>query len=197
MTVGERIKLLMDEHEISQNKLAKRAQISQSGLSSILSGASSPKENTLQAIAKAFDCTVAELLGESSSSFIPMVKNALPVIGEIVCGTPITEEQNIEGYQDIPAGVHADFALRCRGDSMSPTFLDGDLVLIRQQPDVEDGQIAAIFINGEATLKHVYHQKDALLLTADNPAFAPMTIPITTGEFTAIQGLAVGYVRMF
>lgn len=195
MHVGERISKKMAEKRISQNRLAKQAQISQSGLSSIIAGAVSPKENTLSAIAAALECTVAELVGESPPGIIGMKIRAVPVVGEIACGTPITAEQNVEGYADLPDGIHADFALRCKGDSMAPTFEDGDLVLIRQQPDVEDGQIAAVNVACEATLKHVYHQPTGILLVADNPKYAPIFVP--GSNEIIIHGLAVGYTRMF
>lgn len=193
MTVGERIGAMMKKQGVSQNRLAKAAQMSQSGLSSIISGAVSPKENTLQAIANALGCSVAELLGGSAN--IHVRRNAVPIVGEIACGTPITAEQNIEGYADLPDGVHADFALRCKGDSMTPTFNDGDFVLIRQTPDVLDGQIAAVGIGGEATLKHVYKQNTGLLCVSDNPKYPPQFFP--ADEPLTIYGVAVGYVRMF
>ena len=78
---------------------------------------------------------------------------------------------------------------------MSPLFEDGDLVLIRQQPEVEDGQIAAIGIDGEATLKHVYKNGGGVLLCANNPKYAPITA--NPEEDVKIYGLAVGYVRLF
>jgi repressor LexA len=193
MTVGQRIKQKLKEQHISQNKLARAAQISQSGVSDIINGISSPKEVTLVAIAEALNCTVAELLGEAPPGIVAIMKNAVPIVGDIACGTPITAQQNIEGYADLPSGVRADFALKCKGDSMSPTFEDGDLVLIRQQPDVEDGQIAAVNVACEATLKHVYHHQNGLLLVADNPKYAPMFVR----EDIIIHGLAVGYIRMF
>lgn len=200
MTVGEKIKLEMKRQKVTQNKLAKAAKISQSGLSSIVSGQVSPREDTLRAIADALGCSFSELLGEQENTsfpFIPIQAHSVPIVGTIACGTPITAEQNIDGYADLPEGVRADFALRCRGDSMYPTFNDGDIVLLRQQPDVEDGQIAAALINGEATLKHVYHEPDGLLLVADNPAFAPIRVKPTADDYSAIQGRAVGYTRMF
>lgn len=197
MNVGQRISVKMKEQKISQNKLAKLAQISQSGLSSIIAGAVSPKENTLQAIAKALGCSVAELMGEFPQGIISIIPHAIPVVGEIACGTPILAEQNIEGYADLPEGVHADFALRCKGDSMVPTFRDGDLVLIRKQPEVENGQIAAISINGEATLKHVYIRESGLMLVADNPAYEPILAAPSSDRQIIIHGLAVGYIRIF
>ena len=187
----------MRERHISQNKLAKLAQISQSGISSIISGAVSPKEVTVSAIAKALGCSVSELMGELPTNFLQLNRNAVPIIGTIACGTPILAEENVEGFADLPDGIRADFALRCKGDSMSPTFIDGDLVLIRQQPDVENGQIAAVSIDGEATLKHVYHQAGGLLLVADNPLFAPITVSPGMDEQIIIHGLAIGYTRLF
>lgn len=195
MGVREQIRLKMKELGYSQVKLAQRAQLSQSGISSILSGASNPSTSTLQAIANALGCTVSELMGEKVISSIPVIYNAVPIVGDIACGEPITALQNIDGYADLPDGVHADFALRCKGDSMTPTFNDGDLVLIRQQPEVEDGQIAAISIDGEATLKHVYKQPSGLLLVADNPQYPPLQV--TASDNVVIYGRAIGYTRIF
>lgn len=197
MNVGKRIAEKMKEQGISQNRLSKLAQISQSGLSSIISGQVSPKENTLQAIAKALGCTVSELIGEIAPDIVRMIPHAIPVIGDIACGEPILAEQNIEGYADLPEGVHADFALRCKGDSMTPTFLNGDLVLIRRQPEVENGQIAAVSINGEATLKHVYMRESGLMLVADNPSYEPILAVPESDKQIIIHGLAVGYIRIF
>ena len=122
---------------------------------------------------------------------------AIPILGNIACGQRVTPDTNPEGYADLPEGVTADFALRCKGDSMEPTFIDGDIVLIRRQPEVEAGQIAAVSIAGETTLKHVYRQKDGLLLVADNPSYSPIFAPANSDEQIIIHGLAVGYTRIF
>ena len=195
MDVGMRIKELMKKKGYSQNKLAKKAQISQAGLSTIVNGGSSPSATTLQAIADALDCSVSELMGELAPGIIPIVKRSVPIIGSIACGERVTPDTETEGSADLPDGVKADFALKCKGDSMIPTFLEGDLVLIRQQPEVENGQIAAVNIEGETTLKHLYHQETGILLVADNPAFAPVFVPAE--KEIIVHGLAVGYVRMF
>lgn len=187
----------MKSRGYSQLKLAKKAQISQSGLSTIINGGSSPSAVTLQAIAAALECSVSELMGETATGVIPIRPAAVPIVGEIACGVPITAEQNVTGYADLPEGVRADFALRCKGDSMIPTLQDGDLVLIRQQPEVEPGQIAAVNVNGETTLKHVYPQRDGLLLTADNANFPPIFVPNNQDGEIIIHGLAVGYTRLF
>lgn len=80
---------------------------------------------------------------------------------------------------------------------MNPTFLDGDLVLIRQQPEVENGQIAAVSIDGETTLKHVYRQSGGISLIAENPLFSPINVPTNSDMEIIIHGLAIGYTRLF
>ena len=120
----------------------------------------------------------------------------VPLIGSIACGTPITAEQNIERYIGVPAAWRADFALTCHGDSMSPTICDGDIVCIRCQPEVEQGEIAAVRIGDEATLKHFHRQGDAVMLIADNAAVCPPMV--YTGpqlEDIRIEGKAVGFCR--
>ena len=195
MNVGQRIQQKMKEQRLSQNKLAKAAQLSQAGISAIISGQVSPKEVTLSAIANALNCSVSELMGEIAPGVIPLVRKSVPIIGSIACGERVSPDTETEGAADLPDGVNADFALRCKGDSMSPTFLNGDLVLIRQQPDVNNGQIAAVNIDGETTLKHLYHQDGGILLVADNSAFPPVFVPAE--KEIIVHGLAVGYVRMF
>ncbi len=195
MDVGQKIKQMMKKQGYSQLSLAKKAKISQSGLSTIINGGSSPSATTLQAIAEALECSVSELMGELAPGIIPIVRKSVPIIGSIACGERVSPDTERDGYADLPDGISADFALRCRGDSMIPTFNNGDLVLIRQQPEVNNGQIAAVNIDGETTLKHLYYQDGGILLVADNPAFAPMFVPAE--KEIIVHGLAVGYVRMF
>ena len=135
--------------------------------------------------------------GEVPQGFEPMPRIArVPLVGSIACGTPITAEQNIERYIGVPADWHADFALTCHGDSMAPTIRDGDIVCIRRQPEVEQGQIAAVRIGEEATLKHFHRQGGAVVLLADNAAVCPPMI--YAGPQLAelqIEGRAVGLCR--
>ena len=95
----------------------------------------------------------------------------VPLIGQIACGDPITAEENQEGIVSVPTAWHATFTLICKGDSMSPRIKSGDLVAIRKQGSAENGQIAAVRIDGEATLKHVYKYSDYIELRPENPAF--------------------------
>lgn len=129
------------------------------------------------------------------SNILPMpAMRKIPLVGTIACGTPILAEQNIECDVDIPEHIHADFALRCKGDSMiNARIYDGDIVYIRSQPKVENGEIAAVEIDGEGTLKRVYIFPDQVVLQAENPRYEPH---VYKGEQLAdlrILGKAVGF----
>ena len=195
--VGKRIAALRRERGYSQDQLAEMALLNRVTLARYETGVIEPGAQALARIADALNVSVDEILCRVAKlpPFIAIVKDAVPVVGEIACGTPITAEQNITEYAPLPDGVRADFALRCKGASMEPTFKDGDLVLIRQQPEVDNGQIAAVGINGEATLKHFYRQDNGVTCVSDNPAVAPMFFP--AGEGITVYGLAVGFVRMW
>lgn len=194
--IGKRIATIRRERGLSQDQLAELALLHRVTLAKYESGGVEPGALALSRIADALNVSTDELLcrTEKLPPFISIVKTSVPVIGEIACGTPITAQQNIEGFADLPDGVSADFALRCRGDSMSQTFEQGDLVLIKQTPDVQPGQIAAVGVNGEATLKRVYRQDRNVVCVSDNPAYAPQIYP---AEDVTIYGLAVGFVRLW
>lgn len=197
MDIGKRIAELRRERGYNQEELAEMAMINRVTLARYETGTIEPGAFAIARIADALGVSTDEILCrvDKLPPFIPLVRTSVPIIGEIACGKPITAEQNIDGYAELPDGVQADFALRCRGDSMEPTFEQNDLVLIRQQPEVNNGQIAAIGINGEATLKRIYKQENGVTCVSDNPAYPPMFFQ--AGEGLTIYGLAVGYVRMW
>lgn len=125
-----------------------------------------------------------------------MVKK--PLIGDIACGEPITAEQNIADYVDVPESVHCDFCLRCHGDSMIDAGIrDQDVVYIRCQPQVEDGEIAAVRIGGEATLKRVYYDGQSLTLMPANSSYRPRTYTGPELDNIRIEGKAVGFTHWF
>ena len=190
------VKELRRKAGIQQKELAIEIGVSIPTISDWERNKKDPSGERLKRLAEYFNVDELVILGRGSA-FVPIKQSSLPIVGEIACGTPILAEQNITGLADLPEGVHADFALICKGDSMNPTFLNGDLVLIRQQPQVENGQIAAVNIDSETTLKHVYRQEHGLLLTADNPVFPPIYVPADSGKEIIIHGLAVGYTRIF
>lgn len=128
---------------------------------------------------------------------IPLPKTYnIPLLGEIACGDPILAEQNIVDNVPVPEHIHgADFALTCKGDSMiNARIFDGDIVYIRQQPEVENGEIAAVLIGNEATLKRVRRYENKIVLYPENPNYEPL---VYAGEEMAevkIIGKAIAFI---
>ena len=129
------------------------------------------------------------------SNIIPMPEmRKIPLIGSIACGAPILAEEHIEEYIDIPRHVHADFALSCKGDSMiNARIFDGDVVYIRQQDTVDNGEIAAVLIDGEATLKRVKLHSDRIILEPENPMYDPLVYRNEEMNSVRILGKAVAF----
>ena len=126
----------------------------------------------------------------------PMGK--VPLVGRIACGTPILAEQNIEDYVDLPHHIRADFALTCEGDSMINLGIhEGDAVYIRQQDEVENGQVAAVRVGDEeATLKRFYFDGEMLQLVPENSKYRPLVFTGENINQVHVIGLAVAYTRV-
>lgn len=200
--LSTRIRLRREALGISQEELARRMGYrSKSSITKLEKGINDLPQAKLEELAQALETSPAYLLGLDAPSiprgFEPLPAMVqVPLIGSIACGTPITAEQNVECYIGVPAAWHADFALTCHGESMAPTIRDGDIVCIRSQPEVEQGQIAAVRIGEEATLKHFHRQGSAVMLIADNAAVCPpMVFTGAQLEELCIEGKAVGFCR--
>lgn len=139
--------------------------------------------------------TSVETQVSSISNLIPLPKTyQIPLLGEIACGSPILAEENIEAILEVPQHIRADFALRCHGNSMIGVHIhDGDIVYIRQQPDVDNGSIAAVCIENSATLKRVYKYPDRLVLSPANPEYEPLVYTGDELSQVRILGKAVGF----
>lgn len=166
-----------------------------------------PRMDKVEMLANYFGILKSDLIEEKDSkervaeiptatNIIPMPEaKSIPLVGKIACGTPITATENLEGYIKIPAQLEADFALVCRGDSMvGARIMDGDFVAIRQQPDVDDGEIAAVLIEDEATLKRVYKMPGRLVLRAENPRYAPIDLSGAELDSVRILGKVVYFI---
>ncbi|MDE6775329.1 MAG: hypothetical protein K2J37_03390, partial [Ruminococcus sp.] len=117
-----------------------------------------------------------EALIEKYSNIFPVHLRSFPLLGEIACGKPIFANEDKERYIMADMGIDADFCLKAKGDSMiNARIYDGDIVFIREMPMVENGDIAAVIINDESTLKKVYYypQNGKLVLYPENPAYEP------------------------
>ena len=198
--ISDNIKFYRKRARYSQEQIARKLGITQGSVSSWETGRNIPDTQTMIRLAKVLDVPVESLVSDEPRrdlDSIRVIRNAVPIIGNIACGDRITPDTNHDGYADMPEGVHADFALRCNGDSMNPTFRDGDIVLIRKQSEAESGQIVAISIDDETTLKHFYRQRDGVLLIAENVQYLPIFIPANSDREIIIHGIAVGYTRIF
>lgn len=203
------IKRLRLERGITQEQLAAMLKVSRSTIGMYETGSREPDFETCEAIADIFNVDMDYLLGRTSierkepitPSSIPPGFSPLPemesvsLVGQIACGQPITAEENLEGYVSIPAEWHATFTLMCKGDSMEPTIHDGDLVAIRKDVEVENGEIAAVRIEDEATLKHVYLHSDYIELRPENPAYSSIIRRKEEMNDVTIEGKAVGLCR--
>ena len=207
MSIAENIKRIRLEHGLSQSELGKIAGVSDKAVSTWELGLKTPRMGAVEKMANYFGITKSAIVDDAPMTslqkpvvppgFMPMPEMVqVPLIGSIACGTPITAEQNIKSYVGVPAAWRADFALECHGDSMAPSICDGDVVCIRSQPEVEQGQIAAVRIGEEATLKHCYYQNGVVQLIADNPSVCPpMVYTGSDLDEIEVEGLAVGFCR--
>jgi repressor LexA len=205
-TLYDRIKSRRTELGLTVEELAhKMGYKDKSSISKIENGKADIPQSKIAAFADALQTTPAYLMGWEEQpepkkptippGFEPMPKmKKIPLIGAIACGEPITAEQNIEKMVDVPENIRCDFSLTCHGDSMVDAGIhDKDVVYIRIQPEVENGEIAAVRIDGEATLKRVYYNPGTLTLMPANPAYAPMIYTGSQLEEVHIEGKAVGW----
>ena len=205
---GERLRQLRTAKGLSQMDFAKQIKISKSSVNMYERNEREPSLVTLEVIADYFNVDLDYLLGKSdytnkydwlSNSAIPNLipmpeMRKIPLIGSIACGAPVLAEEHIEDYLNIPRQIHADFALTCKGDSMiNARIFDGDVVYIRQQDTVENGQIAAVLIDGEATLKRVQLFADHISLEPENPQYRPLVYWGEEMNTVRILGKAVAF----
>lgn len=157
----------------------------------------------VESLATALGTTPSELMGWSFEgeftgyeNIVPISIKRLPILGEIACGKPIYAEEDHESFAAVDSNLDADFCLRAHGDSMVGARInDGDIVFIRSQSSVDNGEIAAVIINDEATLKRVYFYPDEgkLVLSPENPKYAPLVYINEELNTIKIIGKAVAF----
>lgn len=201
-TFGQKIKELRKGDNLSQEDLITfinrkyNRKISKSMLSKWENDKEEPSRfSDTVALAKYFGVTTDYLLGISDEKY-PIrdqkTVKAIPILGTIAAGQPLFAEENVLGYEYVPEAANVDFCLRVKGTSMiNARIFDGDIVYIRKQPDVESGEIGAILIDGEATLKRVYKINGAVILRAENPEFKDMVFTKNDMKDIRILGKAI------
>lgn len=201
MTIGDRIKARRLEIGLSVDQIA--AQIGKNRATVYRYESNEIEKfplDILYPLADALRTTPAYLMGwedeRPAPNVIPVPEmRQIPRLGVIACGAPILAEEHIEDYVDVPKHIYADFALTCKGDSMiNARIFDGDIVYIRQQNTVENGEIAAVITDdGEATLKRIRLYDDHIALEPENPMYKPLVFWGEEMNSVRIIGKAVAF----
>lgn len=218
--LGNRLKYARDMKDMSLQDVADAVGVARSTVQRYEAGKiNNIKLPVIESFARALQVDPAWLIGKSDKmeysvgfdfgnsyfanlpeNIIPMPKTKkIPLLGNIACGEPILATENIEDYVDMDTSTHADFALRCTGDSMiNARIFDGDIVYIRKQETVENGEIAAVLINGieseaNATLKRVYLEGNKIRLCAENPMYSDQIFFENDMNKVRIIGKAVAF----
>lgn len=198
--VGSRIKEMRKSRKMTLKELGEHIGLSESNTKRYEDGQiKTVGIDIIKKIALALDVPASYLTGwedipqyQKLSNYVPIAKKKIPLLGEIAAGQPIYTDEHIEEFLPVDDELHADFALKIKGDSMiNAQINDGDIVFIRQQSDVDNGQIAAVLIDDSATLKRVYHMNGGLQLQAENPKYPPMIYSKNNCDECRILGLAV------
>ena len=214
MRLCDRLIQLKTENGLTTDALSLKSGVPKGTINKILNGETrNPTVSTLAALARALECPLEYLGGQAAPAspadvpgvvrmggalrnggdLLPPPRRRIPLLGRIAAGRPIYAEEDFD-TAGCDSMMRCDFALRVQGDSMAGARIhDGDIVFIRRQDDVDDGRIAAVAIDDEATLKRVYHIKNGLQLLSENPKYPPMVFTLEEYASIRILGLAVGF----
>lgn len=204
MEMNQRIKERRLALNMTQEELAHKLGMQKSAIAKYESGrVENIKRSVLAKMAELLECSPAYLMGWDDeqplpqfSNVFPISKKRIPLLGEIACGEPIFCNEDRESYIAAGTDVRADFCLKARGDSMTGArIMDGDIVFIRKDAELVNGQVYAVEIDDEATLKRVYYDEAAqeLRLLAENPKYPTM---VYSGERLAhvhVLGKAIAF----
>lgn len=205
-TIGDRIKARRKQLGFSADMLAKKIGVDRATIYRYEKNDIKKFPTTvLEPLASALHTTPAYLMGWESEfdpstlpNYVAIKKKKIPLLGTIAAGQPILADQHVEEYLPVDDTIHADYALRIEGDSMINAGIEnGDIVFIRIQDDVDDGEIAAVLIDDSTTLKRVYKYPESIQLVAENPKYRPMVFDKTNCDTCRILGLAVAVLHEF
>ena len=185
MNIGQKLKELRIKNNLSQDEVAKAIDSTKQAIYKYENGiVTNIPIDKISKMAQLFGVTPAYLTGWDNKDIdifsipgiSPIKKKKLPLLGNIACGEPIFANEEFGEYIEVEGGITADFCLRAQGDSMiNARIYDGDIVLVKKQSSVENGEIAVVLIGDEATLKRVFYypEKQKLVLSPENPKYEP------------------------
>ncbi len=197
--LADNIKKRRRELKLTQEELATAlGYTNRTTISKIESGKIDITLQKLRDIARVLGVTAGELAGPEGTlpdtDDLILIDNEqkIPIIGNVVCGEPVYEEEYFEGY--VSTDINADFALIAHGDSMiNADIKDGDIVFIKRQPIVDNGQIAVVAIDNEITMKRFYRYEKQIVLRPENPNYSE--IVCTPHNEVYVYGKVVGIQR--
>ena len=200
-TVGEKIKALRTELGLTLEQVGNAVGVGKSTVRKWENGMiANMRRDKIADLAAVLHTTPTYLMGWKEEinvdNLFRIETKRFPLLGNIACGTPIFADEDKTLYVEAGANIHADFCLKAKGDSMiGARIYDGDIVFIRKQEMVDDGQIAAVLIGDEATLKRVSYDPEAneLLLFAENPNYKTMRFSGEELNQIRILGKAVAF----
>lgn len=207
-TTSSRLKEIMSEQNLRQVDILEMIapyskkmdiRLAKNDLSQYVSGKVEPSQEKLTLLSLALNVSEPWLMGydvpKQEITSNPNSGISVPLVGTIAAGTPILAEENIERYFNIDSSIKADFCLRIKGDSMiNEGIHNNDIVFIHQQPILENGEIGAVIIDGEATLKRFYKTNTGIVLQPANEKYAPIIVDensnlIIAGKLSAILNI--------
>lgn len=209
-TTAERLRYIMSTENLKQVDILNKCKpfceeygirLAKNDLSQYVSGKVEPGQDKLSILGLALNVSEAWLMGydvpmRRNDNVFPISTQKIPLVGDIACGKPILANEHIETYIEAGTRVKADFCLRAKGDSMiNARIHNGDIVFIRRQNYVENGEIAAVLIGDETTLKRCFYYptESKLVLQAENSKYEPLVYVGTEIEDIRILGKAVAF----
>ena len=204
MNIGNRIKILRENRGYSQTAFADKIGVSKQTLYKYENGIiTNIPSDKIERIAEFCGTSPAYIMGWDDApslpphdNIVPITTHKIPVLGTIACGAPIYAQQQFEYYVEVGTEIDADYAVHAKGDSMIGARIhSGDLVFIKEMPAVENGQIAAVYIDNEVTLKRIYYypDKQKLVLQAENPEYEPLVYVGEELDQVRILGRAMAF----
>jgi repressor LexA len=201
MSVSNKITELRKSKKLSIDKLVKLSGVPKGTLSKISAGiTTNPNLDTMKAIAKALSCTLDDLSDNPENdimdvdNIVPIETKKIPLLGTVAAGEPIFADEDFSYYVECGTEIKADFALKVKGDSMvNARIHDGDIVFVRKQKTVNQGEIAVVLIDDEATLKRFRQYGNLVVLQSENPAFHDIEIELSEDVNIEILGKAVAF----
>ena len=215
MIWNNRLRKLREQSGYTLKEISVKLGVSEAMVSRHESSTKNIPYDIIEEYARIYGCTPSYIMGwdnadasagdgcfanlkETPNNIVPISTVKVPLIGEIACGEPIEADEEIEYYVEPGAPIHCDFALKAKGDSMEGVNLkihDGDIVFVRRQSTVENGEVAVVIIDNDATLKRVYYYPNdkKLVLQAENSKYAPFVYVGPELETVHILGKAVAF----